>query len=333
MLDELKELKLYTFDAGNVQRFPKEGAMVLPISKGAKRSRSYGFTCVPRALETIARHCLHCGGQQEPQARVDATIKALRDWCGFSGSQNDAAAIPGMEHCHRWMKRYLRSYCKLHPSLDVQVLTKAWNERKDAYEEGLFALRSMNASDINAVTYESVVARALRKGPLRRMCMVGKLAPNEACTMDDQKKDGTFKKVDVRNAPTILALTALCLMGLGCADGVPQTGFVPISLQDLRLWLGRNKEFDHGILKSWLYDGEPLFLQDSEEAGVRSWRVSQKWLDDGQWQLIDITEGEGALEEFCRCHAGEGFLCYRDAPYDEPGFELGPLKKLVSSRL
>ncbi len=326
MLDETKELNLYTFNVGDAKAFPVEGTM-LRLVKGKD-----SFDCIPRALEIISRYALFCDGATPETAvmRVDDVLDLLRDWCGFSGENDGRQTIPGMEKCHEWMKGYIKAYCDVFFTGDERTLTRAWNKRKKALEAGMFAPQGLSVSDANAITFEASVARALRKGPLKRWCMVGRLAPGDACTTSERKKDGSFKKVSARNAPTILVLTAMCLMELDKGAGVPESGFVPINLRELSLWLGRGKEFDRDIIESWRYDGEQLFVQSREQSGVKPWKISQAWLDDGQWQLIDVTEGKTALARFCEEHEGEGFRCYMDADYDAPGFETGNLKKLVS---
>lgn len=326
MLDELKEVWLYTFDVADRKAFPVQEVLLRPLPKGG------GFSGIDRAFDLIARQCLfHDGASQDrAAARADDALAMLRQWCGFAPRGSETPYVPALEGCQRWMKRYINAIAEKFPGHDKKVLMAAWNSRKEGYELGLFTQRSLKASDVNEVTYQAAIARALRRGPLRRRCMVGRLDPGMVCTTSDRKKDGTLKKLDGRNAPVVIALTALCLRELGQIGRSVQTGFVPVNLQELCRWLGRGKEFDHNVIQSWLYEGSPLFLQGAERSGVKPWRVSQTWLDDGQWQLLDITEGEGELARFCEEHEGEGFWCYKDADYCDPGFSAGPWKTLTA---
>lgn len=324
MLDESKELNLYTFDPKDLDLFPKEGEL-LRFSK--KRG---DFLCVPRALELIARHALFFDGAtlEEGAVRADDAIAVMRDWCGFADSEGEAPFIPDFEFCHSWMRSYIDAYCALFPRNAKGKMLAAWNAHRRGYEEGAFSRRRLNASDINATSFELSVARALRLGPLKRWCMVGKLVPDEACTTANRNKDGTYRKMQKNSNPTVIALTALALRELRQDGNVPTTGFVPINLQELSAWLGRSNELERSDLQQWLYRDEPLLVQSTEQSGVKTWRLSQEWIDDGAWMLIDVTAGYEPLRAFCEVHEGEGFRCYRDADYDDPSFVMGPYKSL-----
>lgn len=328
MLDEIRELQLYTFDADDKAAFPFEGTLLRTFKKGRKDD----FTCIPRALEIVARHCLFFedADQEHAASRADETIDVLRAWCALPSEHADSLAAFGLEDCREWMTRYIEAYCEAFPGHDEKALLAAWGKRKKGFDRNIFTKRSLTASDVNDASFEAIVGRALRRGPLKRWAMVGKLVPDEACTTDSRKRDGSFAKLNAANSPTVIALTAMCLLGLGKEHRVPRSGFVPINMQELCGWLGRRKEFDHKVIESWLYEGEQLFTQSSEKSGVRSWKVSQTWLDDGQWQLIDITDNEDSLHDFRQVHASEGFRCYEDADYDDPMFTMGPLKSLAS---
>lgn len=324
MLDELRELRLYTFDPDDASLFPAEGTL-LRFSK--KRG---DFLCVPHALEMIARHALFFDGApaKRAAARADDAIAVMRDWCGFAEPGGKTPSIPGLESCYAWMRGYIDAYCARFPGHPKGKMLTAWNARKRGYEKGIFSPRRLNASDINATSFELSAARALRKGPLKRWYMAGKLIPDEVCTTTSRNKDGTYRKMQKTSNPTVIALTALCLRELRQDGSVPATGFVPINLQELSGWLGRSNEFERSDLDRWIYRGEPLFMQSSEQSGVKTWRMSQAWIDDGQWQLIDVTAGDEPFHAFCEAHEGEGFRCYRDAGYDDPTFEMGPCKSL-----
>lgn len=336
MLDEMKELALYTGDVGIEKEFPDQVLMLRLREKGSS------FTNVRHAMEVVARHFLFSGGAsfEDAALRSERVIGILRDWCGFAGGSPEDLQMTGVDPqvgacCRGWMKRYIASYREYNLSsgkmrpLDNDRIWRNWKKNEDGFEMGVFDRKRLSSSAINAVFYELVVANALRKGPLRRYCMVGKLQPEAACTSSTQKKDGTFAKLHVGNAASVLALTAMCLMGLEVSGAVPQGGFVPISLVELTAWLGLSKEVEHGDIESWLYNGEPVFAQAQEQSGVKQWKVSQRWLDDGQWQLLDITDSQEPLEHFLRHHEGEGFRCYVDADYDDPTFKMGSTKSLA----
>lgn len=331
MLDEIREFQLYTFDVDDKTAFPLERTLLRTFKKGRKDD----FTCIPHALEIIARHCLFFedADKEHAASRADETIDVLRAWCALPSEHANSLAAFGLEDCREWMTRYIEAYCETFPGHDEKALLAAWGKRKKDFDRNIFTKRSLTASDVNDASFEAIVGRALRRGPLKRWVMAGKLVPDKTCTTDSRKRDGSFAKLNAANSPTVIALTAMCLLGLEKGCGVPRSGFVPINMQELCGWLGRRKEFDHKVIKSWLYAGEQLFMQSSEKSGVRSWKVSQTWLDDGQWQLIDITDGDDALHDFCQRHEREGFRCYRDADYDVPSYEMGPCRSIIMTDL
>lgn len=325
MLDEMKELKLYSYDASDPTAFPVEGAMI-------RMSKEGKLAGVPRALELVARQSMFFDGASRELAatRAHDTIAILRDWCGFSSKGVDAATkAPGLDKIHQWMPNYLHALCKIFPEHDETDLLSSWMARRENFQARIFRADALTAPDHNSAPFEAVVARALRKGPLKRWCMAGRLVPSEACTTSKQRKDGTFARMSRRSNPTVIALTAKCLMELKKEGGVPQTGFVPVSLQELDGWLGRTKPLVRSDLEGWLYEGAPLFMRDSENAGIKRWRVDQEWLDDGCWQLIDVSDGDEALERFSSEHVGEGFRYYMDADYANPSFKMGPFRSLM----
>lgn len=331
MLDERKELQLYTFDASKTRRFPKDGTM-LRLNTGGKGNARNSFACVPHAMEIVARQALYHDGASFERAseRVDVAVAALCDWCGFAGRTACAPSIPGLKDCHRWMKRYIAAYCKvLAPTASKEELDSEWKTRKTRYEKELFAGSGLSGKD--AVDYQLVVARALRRGPLRTYCMVGKITPDEVCTTTTRKKDGSFRKLRSEKSKDVILMTATCLMSLRQVGQVPRTGFVPVNLQLLARWLGERKDSGLSDMDTWLYEGEELFLHLKEKSGVQQYQINQPWLDDGQWQLIDITDGDEPLRRFCREHEGEGFSCYMDADYTNPAFEssASPFRSLL----
>ena len=332
MLDEIRELNLYTFNPDDEAAFPREGAMIRLPKKDKKRNE---FTGISRAFELIARHCLFSQAvpQEKLATQAQKAVMALRDWCGLADQdeQQYKTELAGLECCHNWMPRYISTYCevmKLPKSATKNALLAQWKMGVKDYDLPAFTKRSIRSSDFNRISIELSVARALRKGPLKRWCMAGKLNPQETCV--DSKKDGTpGNHIDVRTIPTILAFTASCLTALGKTGGTPQAGFIPVDLGELGRWLGR-KELEKGNLTNRLYEYgegqyEPLFTQREEISGVKQWRVLQRWLDDGEWQLIDITEDFASLERFKAEHQNEGFHYYIDASYDDPQFERGRL--------
>lgn len=321
MLDEIKELGLYTYKVGTAP-FLEAIPMLYPTKENS-------LSCMPHALEMVTRHCLYHDGAtfEEAVTRVDDALGALSDWCALAGAEGAAARIPGLEACGGWMARYIPAACAHYSGHNEEKMQHWWSTRLYKYEAPIFEVNRLDESDINKASYELTIARALRKGPLKRFCMVSTLEPtlvHKACTTSTPKKDGTFGRLNVANNGKVIAFTALCLKGLGRTGGVPETGFVPVNEQEYAAWLGMEQSARKKIstLKEWRYQGEPLFLKDDEISGIMRWRVNQAWLDDGHWQLIDITNSDESLREFCRTHAGEGYYCYLDGSYNDPAFQL-----------
>lgn len=322
MLDELRELRLYTC---NVDQLPEMSGRLLSFDdEGSLR----GY---PRALEVIARHCLFAEGDdlEQAAARAPLAISMLKDWCGFSAPTEE---VPGLEGCHEWMKRFIHARCAQDRALDEEKLWTKWDSHRNSLAQDLFTTGRSSNKDSNIVYYQLTVARALRRGPLKRWCLVGTLDPASACQSFVPQK-GKVSKLNHSNAPTVIGLSALCLRDLRQGEGVPQTGFVPVNLQELSAWRMRNKEFERSVIEKWFFEDEPLFTQWEEKAGVKKWQVSQAWLDAGSWQLIDITHSTEELERFRAAHAGEGFCCYQDAAYDQPDFEPDDWKTLTRAPL
>lgn len=324
MLDELRELRLYTC---NVDQLPEMSRRLLSFDKQREKSSPEGYR---RALEVIARHCLFAEGDDPEQAaaRAPLAINMLKDWCGFSAPTEDA---PGLEGCHEWMKRFIHVRCAQDGALDEEKLWENWASHQGTFTQELFKAGRSNWHDSNIVYYQLTVARALRRGPLKRWCLVGTLDPASACQSFDFQK-GNARKLYCKTAPAVITLTALCLRDLRQGEGVPQTGFVPVNLRELGAWRMR-KEFERSVIEKWFFEDEPLFTQWEETAGVKKWQVSQAWLDAGSWQLIDITHSTEELERFRTAHAGEGFCCYQDAAYDQPDFEPDDWKTLTCAPL
>lgn len=308
MLDEIGELRLYT------------GA---PENDDSGVSRQHllvcddAFRCIPHAMTTIARWCLY--GEEDDWERalanVDGTIELLRHWAGFAAAEEPLPPFPRMEACENWMGRFIDAHCARYENEKKaptkKTLESEWSKQRKNYERAIFSSRKIAHTRASAFSYQKAVAQALRMGPLRRRCLVGMLTPGDACTSSTLKKDGkSYRSIDRRTIEYVPLLTAMCLLGLAKDGGVPRSDFISLNKREALSW--KNARKDDIDMGQWLYDGERIFVQREEIAGVKPWMISQKWLDDGQWQLIDITDGEEPLDRFCREHAGEGFKYYID---------------------
>lgn len=308
MLDEIGELRLYTSAPENNDS---------GVSRQHLLVYDDAFRCIPHAMTTIARWCLYGedGDWEKALENVDDTIKLLRHWAGFADAEEPLPAFPRMEACENWMSRFIDAYCKRYENEkkapNKKALEGEWSKLRKNYERAIFSSRGIALTRANAFSYQKAIAQALRMGPLKRRCLVGKLVPDETCTSSTLKKDGTsYRSIDRRTVEYVPLLTALCLLGLAKDGGVPRSEFISLNKREALSWKNAGK--DDVNMGQWLYDGEQIFMQREEIAGIKPWMISQKWLDDGQWQLIDITDGEEPLDRFCRERVGEGFKYYID---------------------
>lgn len=316
MLDEFRELAVCTYDLDEEKVLLNE--LVLQLNKGKN-----DFTCLPWALELIARYCLFYDegrnaleGEGPSAERVQETIAALQYWWGTEPSENEDASsavvdtpmFPGLEHCHGWMKRYLTAYCETTNTREWKPL-KSWRRHCEGFDGDMFSEHALKHSNHNETSFQLSVARAFRRGPLKRWCLAGKLSINEDCRTFSPKKKP--RKMQVSNNQKLILLTAYYLLGLEASSGEAKTGFVPINVQRVATLLDAKNEESARPPEHWFYKGEPFFVKHQEQSGVQSYQMNHQWLEDGEWQLIDITDNEDELDAFRQAHPDEGFRYYK----------------------
>lgn len=99
-------------------------------------------------------------------------------------------------------------------------------------------------------------------------------------------------------------------------EGRLPTPVVRFSLCDLSAWLGYETELEKKDVEPWRYVDGSRGLNEGILRPVRGaglYHMGEHWLRDGDWQLIDATEGDDELDAFLEGH-GRDYSFWSECP-------------------
>ena len=326
MLDELREYELYTCEiddslfVGNDYRLRKYTFI------------GNSFSGLSRAMEIIARKHLFDGdGSKWPDSKRMLEVEnILKHWCCCRPEEGDEADVvglgpldPELQNLDCWVERYIESFQYVNPrtgksdegkSKDALKKWRAKAAIEAEIEKAKEARKNMGRSrlaplcdveyqmkhDQNHITYQKIIAEALRQGPLRRCYLVGKGALVKEVIRKD-RKTGEQKRSNKRNWPRILAFTAMILLQSGYNR---EEGCADVSPGRLSDWIADDTSEPKKPLVEYFYRDERLFVDESLGGQNSMWHMNTNWLNDGQWRIVGIDDQE-ALER-ARKEIGDG---------------------------
>ncbi len=339
MLDEWKEYFQYTVPPKYLGRL----RLLLDRDriKSSGRDKGDGTHACPvlgitRPLSIVARGrlfglgpCPDGGRWPWPEnKRIDDAMGMLPKWlgigCGPDTGPDDRSWLP------EYVEEYAREYAKERHARakgqrqGLEELAEKYQDRaatlydgwadymkaKEYYSSTVFDI--WDANDENRLTYERIVANAIRRGPLRRYYLAGRPEVMDSLMGE---RNGIFAW---GKRERILAATVAYLLQAGprSGEGRLPTPVVRFSLCDLSAWLGYETELEKKDVEPWRYVDGSRGLNEGILRPVRGaglYHMGEHWLRDGDWQLIDATEGDDELDAFLEGH-GRDYSFWSECP-------------------
>ena len=215
----------------------------------------------------------------------DGDVDSLSDWYGKTEIQIE-----------KQIDDFLTKYSEISKKdKNVEILRTA-NKRKQLLlpvkKFSLLEPENIYSYDLNSYSYDTVIAEAAERGPLKQYCLAVK---EDFPVKENIMKNG---KTNKSNVDITLKLTALILkdsLRMDCVkrkneEGEEYTRKAAVNLAALGNWskfAGRIKTGEK--LEPLIYKGQPLFDIDSV-GNTKKIGVFTRWIDDHGFEVIEVKD-------------------------------------------
>lgn len=286
MLDEFLEYKQYSYEIALAEKTEFNPTRL------SARLLEHDRSGLPRALEIVARyHLFHTDlydptSVKDPAEDLAPVVRALQDWIT------------------KWVVSYLgvlypdpEDPKKAKVKKSVEIANGRWSGQSlysKKTEEG-------KGNSFNGVTYKTILAAAMNKGPLHRYILVEKAGSSEKIHLIS--KDGEEKKLSAKQTDYLLKLTAYFLL-----ENRLNQKSVLLTNADLVNWWVNNTPNENRFFRE---DGIELF-EKTDPSGTDNFI---KYKADGDWisgyTLKDVTDA-GDFEAWKQDAKNRGTVYYVD---------------------
>ena len=320
MLNESIEARGYLFDpAGGSCDYQSLNAKLFCGKKG-------DLNGLDRAMTMVARYFLFEDGVEGEQAIARAGA-ALRMWCGLTPEKLEDALMEERLYllaAYPWLEQWLPDLLKREgasedgPNSDIVQKTLAKLEKR----RGPFAFSAFTQANENnnfkLLNYEKVIANALiAGGPLKRYYLV---CDDPGWFLKIRKQRGTnrYAKPMSKDEDKVLKLLSAYLLETNRKKKrTASFGFEPINLNAVAAWLGASTKYTNAKYTVFTYAEQNLFEFELGISGnTIKVRPDADWMNSCNWQLIDGTDGDDALDDYLAAHPGAIF--YSDSGTTAP---------------
>ena len=318
MLNEIIEARGYLFD-------PDDGSCEYQ-SLNAKLfcGKKGDLNGLERAMTMVARYFLFEDGAEGEQAIARAGA-ALRMWCGLIPDKLEGALeeerlyllaeFPWLE---QWLPNLLRreSASEDGPNNNIarRTLEKLENKRVP-FTYSAFTQANEN-NNFKLLNYEKVIANALiAGGPLKRYYLVCEDSDwfSKICK---QRGTNRYARPMPKDEDKVLKLLSAYLLEVNRKKKrAASFGFEPINLNAVAAWLGANTKFTNTKYTVFNYAKQDIFEFELGKSGnAIKVRPDADWMSSCNWQLIDGTDGDDALDDYLVAHPGAIFYSDSGTP-------------------
>ncbi|MBR0457314.1 MAG: hypothetical protein IJJ01_11680 [Firmicutes bacterium] len=304
MLNETLEAGEYLYDFRNDKnRLGRIKSVVLLKKDDQKRHQFLGLE---RILTVIARYFIYEDDveYEEGIRRADA---ALRMWCGHA-PENKADDILSdqyeyLQDNYPWIEWWLPEYLR-------ETVSKDNEDEMENVEQAIIALKNKKMSysvsslnkqakdnDFKTIRYDKIIANAaVSRGPLKKYY----LACNDAEWERHFRRAKNMKPTKLQHDRALKTMAAYMLERSQKMRKDPAPRFELINYLDITHWAeGGNTVMDKGKYKDLVVSDRPLFVFQSGVSGnTAKIKPDPEWFKACDWQLIDATIDDSALDEF-----------------------------------
>ncbi len=312
MLDERREAMEYLYDLESTEN----GSGRLQVTEF---THSAQFLGLERIMTTIARYFIFEASSDIGQG-IHKAEAALRLWLGFGDDVPEDEAVAKelkavrreFPHIEGWLGRYLEMH-KDELSDPEKVFAKMDKKlEKDRVEFAKSSLfKRTDRNDYKRIRYDKIISNAIARGPFRRFYLV--------CSDNSAIMDGVAlasgKKLKVGNIhfnyldrlwKTVAAY--LLERERKGKHGSPLT-FEPFNFCDLTMWASARTRLCRTDLTCFFVHGRPLFeIKSGSTNNLVKIKPDEEWFENCGWQIIDVTDGEEALDEYLKKNPGAVFF-------------------------
>lgn len=320
MLNEIIEAKGYLFD-------PDDGSCEHQ-SLNAKLfcGKKGDLNGLDRAMTMVARYFLFEDGAEGEQAITRAGA-ALRMWCGLMPDKPEDALENERLYLlakFPWLEQWLPDLLNREgasedgPNRDIVRKTlEKLEKRRGPFAYSAFTQANEN-NNFKLLNYEKVIANALiAGGPLKRYYLVCE-DPDWFSKICKQRGTNRYAKPMPKDEDKVLKLLSAYLLEINRKKKrTASFGFEPINLNAVAAWLGAHTKFTNTKYTVFNYEKQDIFEFELGKSGnAIKVRPDAEWMNSCGWQLIDGTDGDGALDDYLAAHPGAIF--YSDGGTPDP---------------
>lgn len=190
--------------------------------------------------------------------------------------------------------------------LKIENFIQETTQRRSFYFSGYSA--TGEASDINAITFDRIIANAIRAGRFKKYY----LACEKSCI--ENVKQSSNRELKDTDRDIVFKLTACCMLEMSKkgTERVQKTKTVTVNGSDLTNWLILKKCEKDKLLK-FQYDGKTLFghpafsgveksEDDDKSTNTKRIKLDQKWIDDSGFEILIDDPETDVIKNFLQSH-------------------------------
>lgn len=183
---------------------------------------------------------------------------------------------------------------------------------RKSFTAGVYA-DSGEANDMNAITYDRILANARRAGRLRKYYLACDRSMIREVKMVTGKKQGE-RKLKESDYDVVLKMTACCMLELTKkgAYSVHTSKAVHINESDFINWLIL-KKCEKKKLLAFQYNERTIFehpalsgfeeeVAEHKKSNTKKIKLCQKWLEDSGFEILADIPGTDVIRDFLKAH-------------------------------